>query len=197
MENSEVKEAAPKYNYYSVEDYLALERTPSTTRYELHEGYLIVMQGASFSHVRICGNLMIDVGHFLRGKTCDIFSNDLKTGILSKESIVYPDLIITCEPPLFHDNEKDVLLNPAVIMEIFSPSTEEYDRGNKFFYYRQLASLREYILIGSTGPYIYTARKQQNGQWVSEETNNPDALLTIETIGYTLPLSEVYHKVSF
>lgn len=197
MENSEVKEATLKYNYFTPDDYLEIDRTSNENKYELHEGYLVTMQGASVNHVRIATTLIAKIGHFLEGNSCEVFSGDLKIGILSKESIVYPDLSIICEPPLFHDKHKDVLLNPSVIIEVLSPSTEKYDRGNKFFYYRQLESLREYILIGSTGSYLYTARKQSTGQWLSEETTDTGAILNIETIGFTMPLSEVYHKVSF
>jgi Uma2 family endonuclease len=197
MENSEVREAALKYNYYTVEHYLEIERANTGNKYELHEGYLVTMQGASLSHVRIVSNLVTGLSAHLREKDCEILTNDLKIAIQSKESVVYPDITILCDPPIPHDQHKDVLLNPTVIIEVLSPSTEKYDRGNKFFYYRQLESLREYILIDSSGHYVYTARKQGNGKWLSEETNNESDSLFIQTIGFYLPLTEIYRKVSF
>jgi Uma2 family endonuclease len=112
MENSEVREAALKYNYYTVEDYLEIERANTGNKYELHEGYLVTMQGSSVNHARITTTLIVK-----------IFATDLKVGILSKESVVYPDISIICDPPISHDQHKDVLLNPTVIIEVLSPST--------------------------------------------------------------------------
>jgi Uma2 family endonuclease len=149
------------------------------------------------NHARITTTLIVKIGHFLEDNPCELFSTDLKIGILSKESVVYPDISIICDSPISHDQHKDVLLNPTVIIEVLSTATEKYDRANKFFYYRQLESLREYILIDSSGYYLYTARKQNDGQWLSEETNNESDTLFIQTIGFHLPLTEIYRKISF
>lgn len=197
MENSEVNEAAPKYNYFTIDEYLSIERSSTENKYELHEGKLIVMQGASQNHVRIVANMMIEVGSFLKGKQCSIFCNDLKVAVESTDSVVYPDLIILCDESKTFDEQKDVLLNPAVIIEILSPSTQEYDRGGKFYIYRQLETLRQYILVDSTTHYLYSSVKQNDGRWLSTETEDITQSLTIETINFTLPLSEIYRSVSF
>jgi Uma2 family endonuclease len=194
---SKVREPAVKYNYYTLAEYLEAERSSNLNKFELHEGYRIFMQGASVNHVRINVNLTVSIGSYLKDKPCDVFANDLKTGILSKESITYPDIVIACGALEFADNRKDVLLNPVAIIEILSPGTEHTDRGAKFFYYRQIPSFKEYILISSTEYYLFVSRKQENGFWLSYETHNPEEILAIESIGFELPLSEIYRRVSF
>jgi Uma2 family endonuclease len=199
MEDNEIKselhEAAVKYNYYTLEEYLDIERSAETYKHELHEGYLISMQGASINHVRINGNLMVSIGSYLKNKPCDVFANDLKVAILSKESVTYPDLLIACDEHQFLDTEKDVLLNPTVIIEILSPSTARYDRGDKFFYYRQIPSFTEYILIDSETCYLCVSQKQTNGHWALTETCNIQDSLFIKAIGLQIPLTEIYSKV--
>lgn len=197
MENSEVNEAAPKYNYYTIEDYLEIERSSTENKYELHDGKLIVMQGASENHVTIVANMMIEIGSFLKDKNCRILCNDLKVALKSLDTVTYPDLIILCEEPEMYDKQRDVLLNPVTIIEILSPSTEGYDRGRKFYFYRQIETLRQYILVGSTSHYLYSAIKQDDGKWLSTETEDITQSLAIEVINFTLPLSEIYRRVSF
>src|SRR5687768_17468528 len=139
MEN-EVKEPALKYNYTSAEEYLEMERA-SQEKHELHHGVIINMAGASLNHNRIVGNLIISIGSYLKGKSCSVFPGDLRTKILTKDSFTYPDITIVCGEPELMDNHFDTLLNPSVIIEVLSPSTEEHDKGFKFLYYMQIPSL--------------------------------------------------------
>ncbi len=199
LENdNELKEAALKYNYLSPEDYLTFERASVRDKHELHEGHLVTMQGATKSHNRIVANLLGGIVPHLKGNRCEVFPSDLRVYIPSAESFTYPDLSIVCgSPEDLDDTYLDTIKNPAVIVEVLSPSTEKYDRGTKFFYYMQIAALKEYIMVSSTSRYIQTARKQAGGLWQFNELSGKEAVLSIPTIQYQLPLSEVYDRVEF
>lgn len=197
MENSEVNEAAPKYNYYTIEDYLAIERESVSNKYELHEGALITMQGASRSHVRIVRNLISSIDNHLQEDDCEVFSNDLKVAVKSLDSVLYPDLVISCDESQTYDDHDDILLNPVVIIEVLSPSTEKYDRNNKFSYYQHIDAFREYILVDSTKYALSIFSKSESGKWLNAEIHDLSANLTIQSINFTLPLSQIYRRVSF
>ncbi len=158
MEN-EVKEPALKYNYTSAEEYLEMERT-SKGKHELHRGTIIKMTGASLKHNKIVSNLIVEIGSYLKGKSCSIFPSDLRTKVLTKDTFTYPDVTIVCGEPELMDEHFDTLLNPSVIIEVLSPSTEKYDKGFKFMLYMQIPSLKEYIMVNSTERFIHISRKQ-------------------------------------
>lgn len=197
MENSEVKEAAPKYNYYTIDDYLAIERESYGIRHELHEGKLIVMQGSSPNHARVARNLTTAIDNHLKHDHCEVFGNDLKVAIKSIESVVYPDVSVFCADADFYDEYNDVTLNPVAIIEVLSPSTEKYDHDRKFYYYRQIASIHQYIIVGSASHYLFSATRQKDGKWLSPETRENTGSLTIEPIGLTISSEEIYRRVSF
>ena len=193
----EIQEPALKYNYVSPEEYLAAERT-AKEKHELHEGHIVTMTGASVEHNDIVSNLIGSINPFLKGKSCRVFPSDLRTYIPTAESFTYPDVSIVCDKLNLKDDEyKDTLLNPSVIIEVLSPSTQKYDKGNKFFYYIQIATLKEYILIDSVACYVQTARKQADGSWKFEETTDTNTSLHIQTINHSIPLQEIYDRVKF
>ena len=132
MEN-EVKEPALKYNYTSAEEYLEMERT-SQEKHELHHGTVITMTGSSLKHNQIVRNLIIGIGSYLKGKSCSVFPSDLRTKVSTTDSFTYPDVTIVCGEPELLDEHFDTLLNPSVIIEVLSPSTEKHDRGFKIFF---------------------------------------------------------------
>ena len=195
MENI-VNEPALQYNYLSAEEYLEAERK-ATEKHELINGKIVTMQGGSLKHNAIVRNLIIGIGSFLKGKPCDVFPSDLRVNVPSVNSFMYPDLTIVCGKPELLDENFDSILNPSVIIEVLSHSTESYDRGTKFFNYQQIASLKEYILINSTSVLISTITKKDDGLWKFENITEPTALLTISTIGQQLPLSDIYDGVTF
>jgi Uma2 family endonuclease len=196
MENI-VNEPALKYNYLSAEEYLEAERK-AVEKHELINGKIITMQGAaSLNHNRIVRNLVASVHSKLKGKGCEVFPSDLHVNVPSTNSFMYPDLTIVCGEPELLDEQFDNLLNPAVIIEVFSPSTESHDRGTKFFNYQQIASLKEYILVNSTSVLISTITKKEDGLWKFENITDLNALLTISAIGQQLPLGDIYDGVSF
>ncbi len=195
MEN-EVKEPALKYNYTSAEEYLEMERA-SQEKHELHHGTIITMTGASLKHNQIVRNLIGNIHPYLKGKSCSVFPSDLRTKILTKDSFTYPDVTIICGEPELMDDHFDTLLNPSVIIEVLSPSTEKHDKGFKFFYYMQIPSLKEYIMISSTGINIHISRKQNDASWKFEEITDPAASLFINTIEQNIPMGDIYDEVRF
>ncbi|HSC39426.1 MAG TPA: Uma2 family endonuclease [Chitinophagaceae bacterium] len=196
--DNELNEAALKYNYLSAEDYLVFERASVRDKHELHQGRLVTMQGASIKHNRIVSNLISSIGPYLKGHSCEVFPSDLRVYIPTAESFTYPDISIVCDDPDSLDNTYlDTIKNPSVIIEVLSPSTEKYDRGTKFFYYMQIASLKEYFIVDSTSLYVQVARKQAQGTWKFEEITDPKASICIQSIQQMLTMAEVYERVEF
>lgn len=195
MENI-VNEPALKYNYLTAGEYLEAERN-AAGKNELMNGKIITMTGASLKHNRIVSNLIGNINPFLKGKSCEVFPSDMRVNIPTTNSFTYPDLTIVCGKPELLDDEFDNLLNPIVIIEVLSPSTESYDRGNKFFTYQQIPSLKEYILVDSASCTIQTIVKKDDGLWQFETITNPAATLTIHSIGQTILVSDVYDGVDF
>ena len=195
MENI-VKEPALKYNYISPEEYLEAERK-ATEKHELHNGIIITMTGASLKHNAIVRNLIAAIAPFLKGKSCDVFSSDLRVNSPASNSFTYPDLTIVCGEPELLDDQADTLLNPSVIIEVLSPSTENYDKGNKFFIYQQIPSLNEYILIRSTAAEVQIITKKDDDCWQFENIADPQAYFTIKTIDQQILLKDVYYHVKF
>lgn len=191
MENV-VKEPAPKYNFISPQEYLEIERA-SEEKHEYFDGHVYNISGASMNHAQITSNIFLRVGQFLEEKECDIYVNDLKVTNIHKDSYTYPDMLIVCGEKEFEDEQKDVLLNPSVIIEILSPSTRSIDKGRKFLYYQGIASLKEYILVDTLKRRIYIFRKQLSGQWL-QDLPLEAGIIFIETINFHLSLSDIYNR---
>lgn len=191
MEN-EVKEPAPKYNYISPQEYLAIERA-AEYKNEYYHGQILAMSGASLNHNRIDGNLIASIGLFLKGKNCRVLPSNMRVSTPSYDSYMYPDATIVCGKPELEDDQFDTLLNPSVVFEILSPSTRSIDKGRKFFFYQQIPSLREYIMIDSLKRYIQIARRQSDESWKFENMDETHTDLHIQTINFQLPLSEIYY----
>ena len=182
---------------YSPKEYLELERQ-AETRHEFVDGIIYAMAGESLSHSQICVNLAGEVRAKLKGKDCQALSPNMKVRAESKGMFAYPDLTIVCGKPLFHDKQKDVLLNPKVIIEVLSPSTERYDQTKKFFRYRkELPSLTDYVLIYQDTPFIEHHEKQPDGRWTHNAADGIDDILRIATIQIELSLHEIYDRVEF
>jgi Uma2 family endonuclease len=195
MENI-LNEPALQYNYISAEEYLDLERK-AWEKHEYMSGEIIKMNGASLKHCIITVNLIGAIALFLKGKNAEVFPSNLRLYIPAANSFTYPDLTIVCGKPELLDDHFDSLLNPAVIIEVLSPSTESYDKGNKFFTYQQIPSLKEYILVDSTSCAIQTIVKKDDGLWQFATITNLANTLTIQSIGQLIVLSDVYDGVEF
>ncbi len=178
------------------QEYLAIERDLEQ-KHEFYRGEMFAMSGASIAHNIITFNVAGSLHTQLKDRDCSAFVNDMRVQIQSTGLYTYPDAIVTCEQPQFEDDQFDTLLNPQVIFEVLSDSTEKYDRGKKFEHYRQIESLREYILIAQDHPQVERFARQQDRHWLLDEASGLDAVLHLPTIDCTLKLADIYAKVQF
>lgn len=182
--------------YYRFEDYLTVERESRDGKYEYIAGEVFAMTGASFNHNLITSNLIRILGNRLASGPCMVLANDMRLRIEAADACLYPDVMVVCDKPDFHDQRRDVLTNPKVVVEVISPSTEGYDRGGKFALYRSLPSLRQYVLIAQDRLGVDVFTRQAKGHWLLESYDDrPDAEVALVAIGCTLPVSEIYAKV--
>lgn len=195
--------AQPKTYLYSFEEYLETERI-ADERSELIDGEIYAMTGESSRHGDISSNLAILVGSQLRGTPCRsrIKDTKVKSGALKERfgrgMISYPDLVVICGEPEYHDKFKDIVLNPAVIIEVLSEATEEFDRGVKFMRYRNFNdTLTDYILVSQDEAHIEHYIRQQNGDWLLKEYYGLEKSFPIDSIYCTLKLSEIYERIEF
>lgn len=180
----------------SPQAYLALERK-AETRNEYYKGEIFAMAGASRAHNLIATNMIRWLGNQLLERPCSVYSSDMKVKIAKIDKYTYPDIAITCGEEQFEDKEEDVLLNPIVIIEILSDSTEAYDRGNKFFHYQYINSFTEYVLVSQDAFKVEKFIRQKNNKWLYEALHDADDALTLESIDCKLPMKEIYRKVEF
>jgi len=183
--------------YYSFEDYLATERECSDARHEYLAGEVFAMAGASFNHNLITANLIRRLGNQLEARPCIVLGNDMRLRIETADACAYPDCVVLCDRPRFHDNRQDVLTNATLLVEVLSPSTEGYDRGGKFAVYRGLPGLRQYVLVAQDRFAVDLFSRQADGRWLLEAFTDPQTEIHLESIGCTLTLREVYDKVEF
>src|SRR5437667_1156359 len=176
----------------SAAQYLQLERV-SEIRHEFLDGVMYAMAGESRDRSRICFNLAAIIGAQIRDKPYRGFSPNMKVRAGIGGLYAYPDLMIVCGEAKFHDKHGDVLLNPLVIFEVLSPSTEKYDRGEKFHRYRtQIESLQDYVMVSQDKPRIEHHHRQTDGMWTATEVKGLDEGLVLSSIDCRIPLAEVY-----
>jgi Uma2 family endonuclease len=187
---------APAIKYISPQEYLRQERA-SDTKHEYLAGEIVAEAGASLTHNYIVANLLREIGAFLKGRSCRITPSDLRISIPSANSYTYPDAIIICGKPEMEDDKFDTVTNPAVIFEVLSGSTKEYDSGNKFLYYQRIPSLKEYILIDSLKKSATIYTRQSTDLWKIETFEDSNAVLSIKTIDYRLSFDDLYFEVEF
>jgi Uma2 family endonuclease len=204
---TELKMSLPRFEpRHTDEEYLAMERG-SEERHEYLDGQIYAMAGETLEHGIICTNLSWIIRGQLLSKPCLVLSKDMKvrSGPLLRSSQVtkglysYPDLLVVCDQPEFHDDYKDVLLNPVVIIEVLSATTEAYDRGQKFLRYRTwLKSLTDYIVVSQYEPLVEHFTLQPDGVWaISATVVELDGSVSVNSIGCVLSLKEVYDRVVF
>ena len=186
--------------FLTPEEYITLERKAvpdaETVRSEYVNGEIITMPGASFVHNLITNNISGELRTRLKGTGCAAFSNDMCISIPSANSYFYPDVGVVCDEPRFEDDVFDILLNPIVIVEVLSPTTEAYDRGEKFSHYRQIESLQEYIVVSQDKVNVerYLRKPDEWGITFFQEFTQQVTLTSIEC---ELPLQEIYERVTF
>lgn len=177
-------------------DYLAFERK-SDEKHEFVDGVVYAMTGASERHNLVITNVVASLHGQVRQRPCRVYPSDMRVKIVETGIYTYPDISIVCEPPRFEDDGRDTLLNPVVLIEVLSPSTENYDRGKKFQHYRTLESLQEYILIAQDARHIEHYRRQADNQWLLTDFTQADGVIELPSIACTLALADVYEKVDF
>ena len=178
------------------EEYLAAERL-SETRSEYLDGGVYPMTGASVNHSRIVLNIGTELKFQLRDRGCDVLVIDLKVRMPDSRKFFYPDVTVTCEALRYHDERRDIILNPNVVIEVLSPSTEAFDRGAKFQAYRTIESLKEYLLFSQRTPLIEQYVRNEDGRWSLTEAAGLESSLALPSIGCTLNLGAVYDRVDF
>ena len=176
------------------EEYLALERA-AACKSEYYAGESFAMAGASERHVSIVANTMYLLVGQLKGRPCKAYANDMRLKVSPTGLYTYPDILVVCSAPVFTDEHNDTLLNPTVLVEVLSESTEAYDRGRKFDHYRTLVSLSDYVLISQDQPKIEHFVRQSDSRWLFSAYNNLDDTVEIMSIACALPLRDVYDKV--
>ncbi len=188
-------EPEPK-KYYSPEEYLAIEREAEFKSEYIH-GEIVAMAGASRNHNRITLNAAVSLHSQFRKRECEVYANDMRVCVAATGLYTYPDVVAVCDAPQFEDEQTDTLVNPAVIIEVLSESTESYDRGAKFAHYRRIASLKEYILISQQRHMIEHFICQSRDKWLLYIAEGPEAEIELPSIDCILKLADVYEKVEF
>ncbi len=179
--------------YLTPEEYLAFERK-ATTKHEYLNGQIVAMSGASFAHNFLTMNVANQLYNQLIGGECQVAASDMRVKATQTGSYFYPDVVVVCGEPRAEDDTFDTLLNPTLIVEILSPSTETYDKGEKFEHYQQIASLKDYILISQDKVHIEHYCRQGTG-WLQTEFQELSDVLLLRSIDCELRLQDVYRRV--
>jgi len=175
----------------TIQEYLAFEKL-STDKHEYYRGEIFMMAGAMPRHNVIFKNVFRDIATHLKGKTCQPYGSDLRINIPENTLFTYPDISIICGDIVTSEHDDDSATQPTILIEILSQSTKNYDRGNKFKLYRDIPTLKEYILIDSESISIEAFSINQNNHWELVEYKTLDSSLSIASIGFQLPLVEIY-----
>lgn len=183
-------------NYVSPEEYLERERK-AETRSEYIRGEIFAMAGASIKHGRIVSNLMRELGNRLIDSSCEVFSTDLRLAVNAVGMYTYSDVMVVCGDPITIDKHRDTLVNPIVIVEVLSDSTKNYDRGQKFQYYRMLSSLKEYVTVAQDEIHLERYMRGNAGEWILTEFEKLEDVLKLQSVKLTLPLSDIYRRIDF
>ncbi len=176
----------------SLDDYLAAERV-AEEKHEYWCGDLFAMAGASFVHNTIVANLVRELGVRLLDKPCAPLPSDMKIFVPSKPGVVYPDASVYCGQPTFHDEHRDVLLNPTIVIEVLSDSTERFDRGDKLIGYRSVASIQQVVLVSQNERRVEVFTRDGD-RWILQDATD-DGVVSLRSIDCELPLAGVYRNV--
>jgi Uma2 family endonuclease len=186
--------ATEPHQRLSIQEYLALERQ-AEGKHEYLDGEMFAMSGASRRHNRIVLNVGKGLDSALEERGCDVFVSDMRVLTPDNKFFTYPDVVAVCGEPRFADAEVDTLLNPEVIVEVLSPSTEDYDRGTKFDHYRSISSLTEYVLVAQDRVQVEHYLRQTNDDWLKlVELDSLEQMLELQSVGCRLSLRNIYNR---
>lgn len=177
----------------SPEEYFALERE-SEIRHEYFDGEIFAMAGGSHAHNLLVGNLARELGNALKGRACFVYPSDMRVQLAASRQYTYPDVTVVCGPPRFDTGRRDTLINPLVIFEVLSESTERYDRGAKFGFYRALPTVSDYLLVSQDQALVEHFHRAADDSWVLRTFSSGDRLELL-SLGVALAVDEIYDKV--
>ncbi len=180
--------------YYTIEQYAETEEG-APYKSEFIAGRIYAMSGGTPTHSLIAGNIILELGSKLKRGPCKVYTSDLRVGIIPLDVETYPDVTIICGEPHINPFDKNSIINPSVIFEVLSPSTERYDRGEKWEHYQRLDTLQEYLLVSQHKPKVEQYVRHDNGTWIFISAEGRDAVVMV--LGIPLTLAEVYDKITF
>ena len=189
--------AANPERRYTLEEYLELDRT-SEERLEFWDGEVFCMSGGSEWHYEIEGNIFSSLKSRLTGRGCRVFTGNARVKVPSAPPYRYADVSALCGKGGFEEiGGVDALVNPTLLVEVLSDSTEAYDRGDKFTHYKSILTFREYLLVAQHHPHVTHLFKDDDGKWIHEDVNDLDSSVHLHSLGCELPMSEIYSGVTF
>ncbi len=177
----------------SIPEYFKMEEK-SDIRHEYYKGEIFAFAGASIQHAKIIGNIY---SAFRKKSKCEAFFNDLKVRIEEVDLFTYPDILVICDKPEFYKERDDTILNPVLIVEVLSESTKNYDRGDKFEFYRSLKSLKDYVLVDQRKVHVEHFTKSAENKWLLSEYSKINSSLEIANFKLEISLKEIYERVEF
>jgi Uma2 family endonuclease len=180
--------------WISPELYLEAERR-AEHKSEYLDGRVSALSGASRRHNLIVVNLVRELSQQLRGRPCEVYGSDMRLKVSETGLYTYPDVTVVCGDPRLEDRHADVLLNPTLLVEVLSRTTEREDRGRKAEHYRRIPSLEEYLLVSQTAPHMERYRRHGEREWLLSEVDRLEATVELDSIGCRLVLAEVYERV--
>jgi Uma2 family endonuclease len=185
-----------KRSIFSLAEYFAQEEQ-ADYRSEFYEGEIFAMAGGTARHNRLSGNVYIALRAALSSKPCEVFVADMRLLVKRRNLYTYPDVMATCGRLEYAPGRNDTVTNPVLIVEVLSPSTEAYDRGKKFEFYRTIDSLKEYVLIDQARIYVERHRPLGLGRWEMTAFETPTDVLALASVGAELTLADIYEGVEF
>lgn len=182
---------------YTLEEYLELDKN-SEEKYEYFDGDVFDMAGGSPNHARLGFDIGALFSQKLKGRDCEAFNSDMRIKVPAALPYRYPDVSVVCGDPVFEElNGQEMLVNPVLIVEVLSPSTAAYDLKDKFTAYQSIDSFREYLIVSQDRPHVIQHIRQSKGRWLRIEIEGLDGEVVLESVNVTLPLSEIYERVTF
>lgn len=189
-----MSQPAVQNSYYTPEEYLSYE-DDAEYKSEYFNGEIIAMAGGSAEHSIICVNMMRRLSEKLDNRECFVFDSNMKLDIQTYNHFVYPDVMVVCGEIEFSRNRTDIIQNPVLVIEVLSPATRHFDRGDKFTFYRSIPSMKEYAMISQDEPMIEVYYKQNHKTWIYTIAKGLDDSVMFKTLDIELPLKHIYHKI--
>jgi Uma2 family endonuclease len=184
------------HTFITPQEYLEIERK-AEFRSEYHAGEMFAMAGATRAHNLVNTNAVAELRDQLRHSPCEVYSKDMRVYIPAADLYTYPDIVVVCDKPQFADGEFDTLLNPVLLGEVLSPSTEVYDRTDKFEMIESIPSLQEYLLLRADRMHADLFTRRSDGKWLLTPGSRPEDVIEFSSIPCRLVLKDLYEKVEF